>query len=103
MAAARSLPPLQQSGRHRHRQYAIDHENTLIDHENTLIDHEGKLIEDVGGLWDQANQRYVIAHDYGISNYVGPTGAHYPIEWRRFRKREACAAGEFLDHTQLCI
>jgi hypothetical protein len=71
--------------------------------DNTLIDHEGKFIEDVGWLWDHADQRYVIAHDYVISNYVCPSGAHYPIDWRRFRKREACAEGEFVDHTKLCI
>jgi transposase len=45
----------------------------------------------------------VIAHDYVISNYVCPSGAHYPIEWRRFQKREACAAAEFKDHTMLCM
>ena len=72
-----------------------------IDH--TLVDHEGKLIEDVGWFWDHADERYVIAHDYLIANYVCPSGAHYPIEWKRFKKREACAAGEFKDHTQLCI
>jgi len=71
--------------------------------DNTLVDHTGKLIEDVGWFWDHANERYVIAHDYLISNYVCPGGAHSPIEWRRFRKREACAASAFKDHTQLCI
>jgi hypothetical protein len=71
--------------------------------DNTLVDHTGKLIEDVGWFWDHANDRYVIAHDYLISNYVCPSGAHYPIEWRRFKKRDACAASEFKDHTQLCI
>jgi uncharacterized protein YndB with AHSA1/START domain len=71
--------------------------------DNTLVDHEGKLIEDVGWFWDHADERYVIAHDYLISNYVCPSGAHYPIEWKRFKKREACAAGECKDHTQLCI
>jgi hypothetical protein len=71
--------------------------------DNTLIDHAGQLIQDVGWLWDHANERYVIAHDYVISNYVCPSGAHYPIEWRRFRKREACAEGTFQDHTKLCI
>ena len=71
--------------------------------DNTLVDHEGKLIEDVGWFWDHADERYVIAHDYLISNYVCPSGAHYPIEWKRFKKREACAAGEFKAHTQLCI
>jgi hypothetical protein len=71
--------------------------------DNTLVDHTGKLIEDVGWFWDHANDRYVIAHDYLISNYVCPSGAHYPIEWRRFKKRDACAASEFKAHTQLCI
>jgi DDE superfamily endonuclease len=71
--------------------------------DNTLVDHEGKLIEDVGWFWDHADERYVIAHDYLISNYVCPSGAHSPIEWKRFKKHEACAAGEFKDHTQLCI
>src|SRR5262249_47722341 len=70
--------------------------------ENTLVTHEGKLIEDVGWFWDHADQRHVIAHDYMISNYVCPSGAHYPIEWRRFQKREACTA-EFKDHTMLCM
>lgn len=71
--------------------------------DNTLVDHEGKLIEDVGWFWDHADQRHVIAHDYLISNYVCTSGAHYPIEWRRFKKRDACADGEFKDHTTLCI
>jgi len=71
--------------------------------DNTLVDHTGKLIEDVGWFWDHANERYIIAHDYLISNDVCPSGAHYPIEWRRFKKREACAASDFKDHTQLCI
>ena len=71
--------------------------------DNTLVDHTGKLIEDVGWFWDHADQRHVIAHDYMISNYVCPSKAHYPIEWRRFKKRDACPAQEFKDHTELCI
>jgi uncharacterized protein YndB with AHSA1/START domain len=71
--------------------------------DKTLVTHEGKLIEDVGWFWAHADQRHVIAHDYVISNYVCPSGAHYPIEWRRFQKREACAEGAFKDHTTLCI
>ena len=71
--------------------------------DNTLVDHAGKLIADVGWFWDHANERYVIAHDYLISNYVCPSGVHYPIEWRRFKKREACQKGGFTDHTELCI
>jgi len=63
--------------------------------ENTLVEHTGKLIEDVGWFWDHANDRYVIAHDDLISNDVCPSGAHYPIEWRRLKKRDACAASEF--------
>jgi hypothetical protein len=57
--------------------------------DNTLVDH--------------ANERYLIVHDYLISNYVCPSGAHYPLEWRRFKKRDACTAGEFKDHTTLGI
>ena len=71
--------------------------------DNTLVDHTGKLIEDVGWFWDHADERHVIAHDYLISNYVCPSKAHYPIEWRRFKKRDACAAQEFKDQTALCI
>src|SRR5690242_20122163 len=63
--------------------------------DNTLIDHEGKLIEDVGWYWDHANERYVIAHDYVIANYVCSSGAHYPIDWRVFVKREDCLDAEF--------
>jgi len=71
--------------------------------DNTLVTHEGKLIEDVGWFGDHADQRHVIAHDYVISNYVCPSGAHYPIEWRRFQKRDACAEDAFKDHTLLCM
>ena len=71
--------------------------------DNTLVDHSGKLIEDVGCLWDHAHQRHVIAHDYLISNYVGPSDSHYPIEWRRLRKQDACAAQDFKDPTMLCL
>ena len=71
--------------------------------DNTLVDHAGKLIEDVGWFWDHANERYVIAHDYLISNYVCPSGAHYPIEWRRFRKKDAGPKDAFKDHTELCM
>jgi DDE superfamily endonuclease len=71
--------------------------------DNTLVTHEGKLIEDVGWFWDHADERHVIAHDYIISNYVCPSRAHYPIEWRRFKKRDTCPAQEFKDHTELCI
>ena len=67
--------------------------------DNTLVDHSGKLIEDVGWLWDHAQQRHVIAHDYLISNYVCPSGSHYPIEWRRFRKKDSCPSEDFKDHT----
>jgi hypothetical protein len=70
--------------------------------DNTLIDHEGKLIEDVGWYWDHANERYVVAHDYVICNYVASSGAHYPIDWRVFVKRQDCQEEVFKSHTQLC-
>jgi hypothetical protein len=73
--------------------------------DNTLIDHYGKLIEDAGWFWDHADERYLIAHDYLFANYVHPSGKHYPLQFRRFRKREECQAKEtpFKSHTDLCI
>ena len=47
-----------------------------------------------------------MAHDYVIANYVCTSGKHYPLEFRRFRKRAACAEDEpaspFKNHTHLC-
>jgi hypothetical protein len=72
--------------------------------DNTLIDHTGKLIADVGWFWDHADQRHLIAHDYLIANYVCASGKHYPLEFRRFRKKDACLAdgATFKNHTLLC-
>lgn len=64
----------------------------MIPIDNTLVDHSGMLIEDVGYFWDHAEQRYLIAHDYLIANYVCPSGKHYALEFRRFRKRADCEA-----------
>jgi len=68
--------------------------------DDVLIDHDGKLIEDVGWFWDHAEQRHKIAHDYLFANYVCPGGKHYPLEFRRFKKREQCEAADetFQDH-----
>jgi len=72
--------------------------------DNVLIDHDGKFIKDVGWLWDHAEGRNKIAHDYLFANYACSSGKHYPLEFRRFRKREQCEATgeEFIDHTKLC-
>ena len=64
----------------------------VIPIDDTLVDHHGKLIEDVGYYWDHADKRHVIAHDYLIVNYVCTSGKHYALEFRRFRKRNACEA-----------
>jgi hypothetical protein len=64
----------------------------VIPIDNTLVDHEGKLIEDVGYFWDQAEERHKIAHDYLIASYVCPSGKHYALEFRRFRKQADCDA-----------
>lgn len=66
--------------------------NGVIPIDNTLVDHDGKLIEDVGYFWDHAEERHKIAHDYLIANYVCPSGKHYALEFRRFRKQVACDA-----------
>jgi hypothetical protein len=67
-------------------------ESGVIPIDNTLVDHDGKLIEDVGYYWDHAEQRHKIAHDYLIVNYVCPSGKHYALDFRRFRKRADCEA-----------
>lgn len=71
--------------------------------DNVLIDHDGKLIQDAGWFWDHAEQRHKIAHDYLIANYVCPGGKHYPLEFRRFVKREHAElkGREFVDHNRL--
>ena len=70
--------------------------------DNTLIDHDGKLIDDAGFFWDHAEKRHLIAHDYLFANYVNPSGKHYPLDFRRFRKREHCDDERpFRNHTDL--
>jgi Transposase DDE domain len=61
------------------------------------------LLEDAGYFWDHAEERYKIAHDYLIVNYVCTSGKHYPLEFRRFIKREQCAEqrAPFRDHNVL--
>jgi hypothetical protein len=73
--------------------------------DNVLVDHDGKFIEDVGWFWDHAEDRHKIAHDYLFANYVCPSNEHYPLHFRRFKKRDRCeATGEkFTDHTELFI
>jgi hypothetical protein len=74
----------------------------VIPIDNTLIDHDGKLIEDAGFFWDHAEQRHKIAHDYVFINYLNPSGKHYPLTFRRFRKREQCDDERpFKNHTEL--
>jgi hypothetical protein len=76
----------------------------VIPLDNTLIDHHGQLIEDAGWFWDHAEERYQIAHDYLIVNYVCTGGKHFPLDFRRFRKADLCASlgVPFQDHTLLC-
>ena len=70
--------------------------------DNTLVDHHGKMIEDAGWFWDHSEQRHKIAHDYVIANYVCASGKYYPLEFRRFRKRqEGDTSASFKSHTKL--
>ena len=71
--------------------------------DNVLVDHHGKRIEEVGYFWDHADERYKVAHDYLIANYVCTSGKHYPIEFRRFVQRERCEERNipFQDHNVL--
>jgi DDE superfamily endonuclease len=94
---ARRLELLQEDPQTRYARHGV------IALDDVLIDHDGKLIEDAGWFWDHADQRHKIAHDYLFANYVCPTGKHFPLEFRRFKKRDQCAAtGEsFEDHGVL--
>ena len=76
----------------------------VIPIDNTLIGHHGELIQDAGWFWDHAEQRYLIAHDYLIVNYVCTSGKHYPLDFRRFQKEDLCESLKipFRDHTALC-
>jgi DDE superfamily endonuclease len=76
----------------------------VIPLDNTLIDHHGHLIEDAGWFWDHAEERYKIAHDYLIVNYVCTSGKHFPLDFRRFQKADLCASRgvPFQGHTLLC-
>jgi hypothetical protein len=69
--------------------------------DNVLVNHEGELIADVGWFWDHAEGRSILAHDYVIANYVCPSGKHYPLDFRRFVKRNQAAPGTFKDHNEL--
>jgi hypothetical protein len=72
--------------------------------DNTLIDHDGKLIEDASSFWNHAEMRHLIAHDELFANYVHPSGKHYPLAFRRFRKRDICTTeAPFRSHTDLGI
>ena len=79
-------------------------EQGVIPIDNTLIDKHGRWIEDAGWFWDHAEERYKIAHDYLIADYVCTGGKHYPLDFRRFQKRGQCEALDlpFRDHTALC-
>jgi hypothetical protein len=93
---AHRLEWLQQNPATRYRQDGV------IALDNTLIAHDGTLIEDAGWFWDHADKRHLIAHDYLFADYVLPSGVHYPLDFRRFRKREqADDAHPFKDHTDL--
>jgi hypothetical protein len=76
----------------------------VIPIDNVLIDHDGQYIQDAGWFWDHAEDRYKIAHDYLFINYVCTSGKHYPLDFRRFQKRDLCfCLGQpFKDHTELC-
>jgi hypothetical protein len=79
------------------------HEQGIIAIDNVLIDHDGKFIKDVGWFWDHAEERNKIAHDDLFINYVCSSGKHYPLEFRRFKKREQCEVTKelFEDHGVL--
>jgi hypothetical protein len=81
------------------------HPRGVIALDNVLIDHTGTHIEDVGWFWDHSEDRYKIAHDYLFVNYVNPDGAHYPLDFLRFKKKNQCEEEnvKFVSHTEMFI
>lgn len=79
------------------------HRKGVIAIDNVLFAHSGEQIADVGWFWDHTDQRYLVAHDYVLAQYVAPSGKHYPLEFRRFVKRQQCQeqARPFQNHEQL--
>lgn len=77
-------------------------EQGAIPIDNVLVDHSGKCIEDVGYFRGHAEQRYKIAHDYIIANYVCTSNKHYPLEFYRLVKKEQCRQENiaFIDQNQ---
>ncbi len=51
----------------------------VIPIDNVLVDHTGKLIEHEVCLWDHAEQRYKVTHEYLIVNCVCTSRKHYPL------------------------
>jgi hypothetical protein len=83
----------------------VNHPLASIAIDNVLIDHDGKFIKDVGWFWDHSEQRHKIAHDYLFVNYVNQNGKHYPLDFRRFKKKNQCEQTDekFINHTELFI
>ena len=72
--------------------------------DDVLVDHDGKLIEDVGWFWDHAEDRTRSPTTTCSPTTSAPSGQHYPLEFRRFKKREQCEATrrrQFEDHGVL--
>ena len=78
------------------------HPRGVIALDNVLIDHDGKHIEDVGWFRDHSEERYKIAHDCLFVNRVNPDGTHYPLDFRRFKKKAQCETEKFrfVNHTE---
>lgn len=95
---ARRLAWLQQEGATRYGPRGV------VALDNVLVDHDGTCIEDVGYFWDHGEHRAKLAHDLLMANYVCASGKHYPLEVRRFVKREQSPDAEkdsFKDHHAL--
>jgi hypothetical protein len=71
----------------------------VIPIDNVLIDHDGKFIEDVGWFWDHAEERYKIAHDYLIVNYVCTSGSTIPWSSAVSRSRTSVRLGTYPSKT----
>jgi hypothetical protein len=78
-------------------------EQGTISIDNVLVSHTGELIDDVGCFWDHCDKRFLIAHDYIIAGYAAKGGKSFPLEYRRFIRKQHCQQREieFKTHNDM--
>jgi len=58
--------------------------------DDTLTHKTGRSMEAVGTFWDHSDKRYVQGHNIVTAQFVSRKGAHHPVGFRVYLKREHC-------------